>query len=198
MYDLFPVDLSYNLDVAAFLATAFGESITAELYWIARGLKSIYAEKNNLPLERLLNDREFKDSHRPGLFKLYEELVVKDPTFEVVPVIKTIEQSTATLHIVVDLRLKPELQELERCFGHDRSKYILVHVRLVASTESRRARGVELEDVAKLGAATSTDSHVTECDLDEVIPDLVYNNDVAGTGGLTDDLVPKLRDLFKL
>jgi hypothetical protein len=150
------------------------------------------------------------------LISLYEKLVVLDPSFEVMPIIRAIEESLAVLQIVVDLRLKPELHELQRSFGNN-EKYFLVHLRLVTSSETRRVRGVEISEASASSTASDidaastnssnlnpspphnpTDSHVTETDLDDVEFDFVYENNVDGKSGILDVLVPKLRELFNL
>lgn len=224
------------LDIASVLSNGcLCEPSQVQLHWIARALKSLYAEKYNVPLERLLTDRKFKDSHRQGLIALYEELVTLDPTFEVLPIIQAIEQSPLPYHIVVDLRLKPELKELVCAFGNSNRislsvpvvetdvngtpKYILIHVRLVANPKVRRDRGVELSNDSldsmstqesssdfsssvsqspQPSPAQSTDAHVTECDLDDILPDLVYENNTDGEESILKDLVPKLRELMKM
>lgn len=139
-----------------------------ELFRIGNVTKRLYAEKNGLSLQELETNREFKDKHRENLTKFYEEEYSKNQYFEIEEIACLMKASKAKILIVVDLRMKYELLYLK-------SRNLttnIIHISFKVSKETIEKRGVFINE--------KMESHITEIDLDNVKPDLIFNNDYFG------------------
>lgn len=151
-------------------------STECELFRIGSVTKRLYAEKFGLSFKELETNREFKDKHRDGLTKLYDELNSKNQNFEIEEVACFLKANTAKILIVVDLRMRYEL-------AYMRSRVLpsnLIHLCIKVSKETLDKRGVVLNE--------KMTQHITEKDLDDVKPDLIFNNDYFGEEKLIENL----------
>ena len=136
-----------------------------------------YCKKNNLDLDKMLNDYVYKESHRSGLLDYF--LTNGDFNWYADYVYKFIEQEydNFDVFIIHDLRIKQHMTFFETLCNQTsfNSKYNCIFIRVNASKESKIKRG---------WIEKPYDSDFTETDLDDnECFDLYIKND-----GNIDDL----------
>jgi phosphomevalonate kinase len=147
--------------------TTTDSAVQIKLFRIGNVTKCLYGKKFNVSVDRLINDREFKETHRRGLTDLYEELRSQDEMFEVNEVCAQMKNTECNIACVVDLRMQYELEAFRSRVPTSQ----IIHVKIVTSNEARVRRSCESNNQTE-------SSHVTEIDLDGIVPDLIFHNDL--------------------
>lgn len=130
----------------------------------AEQVKREYADIYGLDLDRLLNDRDYKEEHRQGLINHAMQAREINPDWWIIAVSHTdIERDRVV--VVSDHRFLNDRTVLGK-------ENIVITVHVTASEETRKARGWT--------PRPEIDSHASECELDGVSDDVVVPNDGPG------------------
>jgi len=129
-----------------------------------------YCTKNNIDLNRMLNDYIFKESHRDGLLDYF--LTNKNFEWYAEYVYKHIEKESDNfdVFIIPDLRIKSHLNYFKELMKSEsfKNKYKCTFIHIEASEETKLKRG---------WIKKQCDSDFTETDLDDYNGfDIVINN----------------------
>jgi phosphomevalonate kinase len=140
---------------------AIARGLTLGLYAFASESKRLFVEQQraagvDVDLDRLLQDRAYKESMRPALTRFTVESIAKDPLVFCRAVADRIERSSS-LPVVTDLRLRLEVEHLRARFVNQHSD--LHVVRLQRDDAHRAAAGWRFDQ--------ATDTHHTETELDD-------------------------------
>ena len=174
--------------VAEVLRTSLRPPSSVELFRIGSVTKKMYAAANpDVDFKRLMDDREYKNSHRQQLTNFYTEKRGEDELFELKALQGDLQRCECNTLCVVDLRMKYEVEYFEQNVPQES----LLHVRLKSGASARMRRGT---------AEDTNDPSLhdpTEIDLDDVIPDVEFVNDGDGPKSIMDTLVPIVEGLHK-
>lgn len=129
------------------------------------------ARGEDINLERLLHERDYKERVRPALTRFTVEALSRDPLVFCRAVAQRIETEGRPA-VITDLRLRVE-------HAHLASRFALRVVRLARSDGARRSSGWEWKD--------GVDDHHTECELDD--PSLWH--EVVDNSGTLEELSEK-------
>lgn len=133
----------------------------------AYATKMGYCKDNNLDLNRMLNDYEYKESHRKGLLQYY--LTHHDPLFYSDYVLEYINSETKNdinNFIIPDLRIREHADVFKSL---DPTRYRCIFIRINASDETKISRGWIRKEC---------DDNITETGLDNYDGfDIIINND---------------------
>lgn len=157
-------------------------------------VKILYAEREKIDHERLLNDRDFKEEHRQGLIDLAQnakkekESVWIDHSIDHILHQDDVIPECRKVFLVPDLRF---LCEYKALVNHSllNSKFKLLFLRVEASLETRMARGMVPNP--------EIDQCQTETELDDFEGyDLILQNDREGEDKIGQELRELLKDLL--
>ena len=156
--------------------------VALELYAFAGESKRLFARQQeaqgvDVDLDRLLNDRAYKEALRPQLTRFTVDAIAADPLVFCREVARRIETSRAAA-LITDLRLRLEVEHL-------RTRFALHVVRLRRSDEHRAAAGWR--------ADPAVDAHHTETELD----DPSWWSEVIDNDGTTAELAARAAALFQ-
>jgi phosphomevalonate kinase len=134
----------------------------------ADAIKREYAKKNNIDLDRLLSDRQFKESHRDALIKFGREARANHKGIWVEALFDGLNLKTNPQNMIVvisDLRLFSEIIAVPAYFRSDPQlantiKLKIIVVRVECTNEVRQLRGWRFEE--------SKDNDLTELELDDL------------------------------
>lgn len=131
--------------------------------------KQLYCEKVGADLNRMLLDRDYKESHRNKLIAFAQKQQQGNPLFLselVLEKILNVITNNVDIVFISDFRRKMEQHFFEQRFGQNN----IITLRINASNTSREARGWLYDHIK--------DTKYTECELDDKIDwNLLFNND---------------------
>lgn len=116
--------------------------------------KRLYAEAADVDPERLLNDRAFKERHRPAMVAHHTALNRENPSWCLDAVVEQAREADAEVLLISDLRTEDDLRWFQAMAGDDP----VVLLRVESSDEARARRGWVHDEV--------TDALHTEVELD--------------------------------
>lgn len=127
--------------------------------------KRLYAEENKIDFDRLMNDREFKEQHRAGITRLYEEKISQDRGFFHKKALAACNEFGTQVILITDARVPFDVAFFEQNAD-------CITLRIHADDETRKLRGWD--------GPNDKDNHDTETGLDNHKFDLFVdtsNND---------------------
>lgn len=116
--------------------------------------KQMYAKERNIDLDRLENDRKFKEEHRQAMIKHHAQLDVLNPEWAVKSVLDAAVDEKADILIVSDIRRLKDLEWFQK-----KSPTTPILLRIDAELEARLERGLDPDPVK--------DQLLTEVELDD-------------------------------
>ncbi|XP_026749899.2 phosphomevalonate kinase [Galleria mellonella] len=133
-----------------------------EILKISQPIKSHWARENNLNLNELLSDNEYKEQYRLDMIKWSEAM--RDKDYGCFCKQACLNAADKPIWIVSDIRRKTDIQWFKETY-----KDIIKTIRICADDDTRRARGYQFK--------SGVDDVASECDLDDYTEwDLVINN----------------------
>jgi phosphomevalonate kinase len=150
-------------------------------------LKQKYARDEQIDYDRLLNDPEFKEFHRPGLIKTGDWGRQQDSGYwpRTLLELHQFPSSSQKCLLVSDYRIPAEAEAIKQVCPDAR----LIQIRIQSSDEIRQTRGWSY--------VTATDTHPTEIALDHHEQwDLVVDNNFTRKEDYVSFLTPLLEVLL--
>jgi len=145
-------------------------SHTYVVFPLASAFKLEFAQQHMLDFEKLLHDREYKESHRKQMNEFFQRTFPTDPRRFCRAALAYAKQKQANVLIITDVRLKSDVKNLtELAQGR------LVLIRVQASDAKRNSFGWVFDAII--------DEHKTEIDLDSYD---TWNRVIDNNGSLED------------